>query len=131
MSIKCDFEQHLSITKLTVACLECGREMKQLTRRHLQEHGLNNQTYRSKYGIPPTQPLSARATTRRRQQIVQEVQRWEKAPGYRTAQQKQSATAGAVVEEIETPAPPDEARPRRQRKTTLKKQTGRKSSRGA
>src|SRR5687767_8968129 len=60
-----------SITQHTVTCLECGQSFKQLPPRHLGMHGLDSRSYRTKYGIPSTQPLSARATTARRRQVVQ------------------------------------------------------------
>ena|SRR5262249_8220566 len=77
-----------SITKHTVTCLECGASFKQLSVRHLKEHGLDGRSYRIKYGIPRTQPLSAKATTSRRKQIVQRARPWEKAPAFRKAQEK-------------------------------------------
>ena len=51
-----------SMTKHAVTCLECGQAFKQLSLRHLGTHGLDNRSYRTKYGIPRTQPLSARAS---------------------------------------------------------------------
>src|SRR5688500_18290796 len=55
-----------SITKYAVACLACGQTFKQLSSRHLHEHGLDGRSYRAKYGIPRTQPLAAKTTTARR-----------------------------------------------------------------
>ena len=55
-----------SITRHAVTCLECGDTFKQLSIRHLGMHGLDPRSYRTKYGIPRTQPLAARATTERR-----------------------------------------------------------------
>jgi predicted transcriptional regulator len=77
-----------SITKHTVTCLECGVSLKQLSVRHLKEHGLDGKSYRIKYGMPRTQPLSAKATTSRRKEIVQRARPWEKAPTFRKAQEK-------------------------------------------
>ena len=77
-----------SITKHTVTCLACGASFKQLSVRHLREHGLDGQSYRVKYGIPRTQALSAKATTSRRKEIVQRSRPWEKAPTYLKAQEK-------------------------------------------
>jgi len=48
-----------SITKHVVTCLECRASFKQLSVRHLQEHGLDGKAYRIKYGIPRTQALAA------------------------------------------------------------------------
>src|SRR6266568_3653372 len=47
-----------SITKHHVTCLVCGASFKQLSVRHLREHGLDARSYRAEYGIPPRQPLS-------------------------------------------------------------------------
>lgn len=55
-----------SITKHTVTCLECGASFKQLSVRHLGEHGLDGKSYRVKYGIPRRQALAAKETTLRR-----------------------------------------------------------------
>ena len=83
-----------SITKHAVTCLECGASFKQLSVRHLKDHGLDGKAYRVKYGIPRTQPLSAKATTSHRQEVVQRTRPWEKAPTFVKAQQK-APQAGA------------------------------------
>ena len=77
-----------SITKHTVTCLACGASFKQLSVRHLRDHGLDARSYRVKYGMPPRQPLSARAVTALRKQIVQRSRPWEKAPTYLKAQEQ-------------------------------------------
>jgi predicted transcriptional regulator len=77
-----------SITKHTVKCLECGASFKQLSVRHLKEHGLDGKVYRVKYGIPRTQPLAAKVITSRRKEIVQRARPWEKAPTYLKAQER-------------------------------------------
>src|SRR5205823_7013195 len=77
-----------SITKHTVTCLECGASFKQLSVRHLQEHGLDGRSYRVKYGIPRTQSLAAKAITLRRKEVVQRTRLWEKAPTFLKAQEK-------------------------------------------
>src|SRR5215471_13784129 len=77
-----------SITKHHVTCLECRQSFKQLSVRHLKDHGLDAKAYRIKHGIPRTQPLSAKATTSRRKEIVQRSKPWEKAPTFRKAQEK-------------------------------------------
>ena len=75
-----------SIKKNSIICLESGLEFKQLSARHLQKYGLTPRTYRQKYGIPMNQPLSAKATTKKRQEVVQRIRPWEKAPTYRKSQ---------------------------------------------
>ena len=77
-----------SITKYHVTCLVCGASFKQLSVRHLREHGLDARSYRVQYGIPRHQPLSARSVTAIRKQIVQTTRPWEKAPTFLKAQEK-------------------------------------------
>jgi predicted transcriptional regulator len=77
-----------SITKHTVTCLACGASFKQLSVRHLREHGLDEKAYRIKYGIPRTQSLAAKEVTSRRKEMVQRSRPWEKAPTYVKAQEK-------------------------------------------
>jgi len=55
-----------SITKHVVTCLECGASFKQLSVRHLKDHGLDGRSYRVKYGIPRAQALAAKEITSRR-----------------------------------------------------------------
>ena len=76
-----------NITKHTVTCLECGATFKQLSVRHLKEHDLDARSYRVKYGIPRTQPLSAKDTTAMRKKIVEASRPWEKAPTFLKAQE--------------------------------------------
>jgi predicted transcriptional regulator len=82
-----------SITRHSVTCLECGAQFRQLTGLHLRLHGLDARTYRLKYGIPATQPLSTRATAAKRRRIAAEVKPWEKTPTYMKAQEERAATA--------------------------------------
>ena len=69
-----------SIKKNSVTCLECGESFKQLSLRHLKSHDLDPRSYRTKYKIPRTQALSARAVTARRRELAQEIRPWELAP---------------------------------------------------
>jgi len=97
-----------SITKNSVTCLVCGASFKQLSVRHLKEHGLDGRSYRVKYGIPRTQPLAAKETTLKRKEIVQSSRPSEKAPTFVKAQKKaQKAVAQKMGRE--------------QRKKTVKK----------
>src|SRR4029450_9557057 len=77
-----------SITKHVVTCLECGASFKQLSVRHLKEHGLDGKAYRIKYGIPRPQSLAAKETTSRRKEMVQRSRPWEKVPTFLQAQEK-------------------------------------------
>jgi predicted transcriptional regulator len=85
-----------SVKKYTIECLECGASFKQLSVRHLKEHDLDARSYRAKYGIPRTQPLSAKDTTAMRKKIVQKSRPWEKAPTYVKAHAPKAEEAPAV-----------------------------------
>ena len=52
-----------SIKKHVIICMVCGAAFKQLSVRHLKEHNLDARSYRAKFGIPRTQPLSSKETT--------------------------------------------------------------------
>ena len=68
-----------SIARHAIFCLECGESFKQLSLRHLRKHGLDPRSYRAKYGIPRTQPLSALTATARRRELARQIRPWEKA----------------------------------------------------
>ena len=55
-----------SIQKDKVICLECGKEMIQLTVRHLTTHGMSQKEYRKKYGFTMKTPLAAKSLTKAR-----------------------------------------------------------------
>jgi predicted transcriptional regulator len=124
-----------SISKHAITCLECGLAMKQLSIRHLRMHELDGRSYRAKYGIPRTQPLSARSTTDRRRQVVRQTRPWEKAPTYRKGQARNGhpppePEAETVPEETNASSAEASAQPKQQRKTSPKKNARKKSSQG-
>ena len=82
-----------SIKKHVIVCMVCGAAFKQLSVRHLKEHGLDARSYRVKFGIPRTQPLSSKETTAMRKKIVQRSRPWEKAPTYIKAQARKNGGA--------------------------------------
>ncbi len=87
-----------SITKHSITCLECGQTFRQLSTRHLRMHDLDPRTYRTRYGIPSTQPLSSRQATARRRELAQQIRPWEQAASKRVgsprqANRKRGATA--------------------------------------
>lgn len=82
-----------SITKHAITCLECGQSFKQLSLRHLSQHDLNSRSYREKYRIPRTQPLSAKATTARRREIAREIKPWELTPRALQAKEERAKAA--------------------------------------
>jgi predicted transcriptional regulator len=124
-----------SITKHAVTCLECGQSFKQLSVRHLMIHGLDGRSYRTKYGIPPAQPLAAKTTTARRREVVQETRPWEQAPTFLKGQEHNGhvspeAEAKVQRDEAEEPTAAAPAQPKRQRKTTPKKTARKQTSAG-
>ena len=68
-----------SIKKHSVSCLVCGETFKQLSARHLSAHDLDPKSYRQQFGIPMSQPLSAKATTAKRREVVQTTRPWGKS----------------------------------------------------
>src|SRR2546429_2447130 len=91
-----------SITKHVVTCLECGASFKQLSVRHLKDHGLDGKAYRIKYGIPRTQSLAAKEITSRRKEHVQRSRPWEKAPTFLKAQEEKKREKAAVAQRKRT-----------------------------
>jgi len=91
-----------SITKYHVTCLECRASFKQLSGRHLREHGLDGKTYRIKYGIPRTQSLAAKEITLRRKEMVQRSRPWEKAPTFVKAQEEKQRKQASVAQRKKT-----------------------------
>jgi predicted transcriptional regulator len=87
-----------SLTKYAVTCLECGQSYKQLSVRHLKEHGLDGRAYRIKHGIPRAQPLAAKEITSHRQEVVQRSRPWEKAPTFLKAQEEKKREKAAVAQ---------------------------------
>ena len=83
-----------SIKKHVIICMVCGAAFKQLSVRHLKEHGLDARSYRVRFGIPRTQPLSSKETTAMRKKIVQRSRPWEKAPTYIKAQERKNSSSG-------------------------------------
>ncbi|MCL5405764.1 MAG: MucR family transcriptional regulator [Deltaproteobacteria bacterium] len=55
-----------SIQADKVVCLECGAQMKQLTKLHLDSHGLTAKEYKKKYGFTFKTPLAAKSLTKAR-----------------------------------------------------------------
>jgi predicted transcriptional regulator len=121
-----------SITRHAVTCLVCGDTFKQLSIRHLSMHGLDTQSYRTQYGIPRTQPLSARSTTQRRRQVAQTLRPWERTSTYRKGQARHGTAlpepaAETLLEATEVPHTPASAQPKQQRKTTSREKASPKT----
>jgi predicted transcriptional regulator len=61
-----------SIQRNKVICVECGKEFRQLSGKHLALHGLSPKEYKRKHGIPLRQSLSARSLSAKRRRIAKE-----------------------------------------------------------
>lgn len=70
-----------SIREKSVICLECGKSMKLLSKKHLATHGLTPQQYKEKWGLKKNQSLVAKSLSRQRRQKMQEIQLWKKRKG--------------------------------------------------
>ncbi|ETW95352.1 MAG: hypothetical protein ETSY2_48280 [Candidatus Entotheonella gemina] len=86
-----DLDWKASITRYDITCLECGDSLRQLSSRHLRRHDLDARSYRIKYGIPRTQPLSSRQATARRRELAQQIRPWEGAARSRQSRPRKRA----------------------------------------
>lgn len=85
-----------SIQRKKVICLECGKEFKQLTGRHLKEHGLTAKEYRKKHGFSARQPLSSKSLSARRRKTAKALGLGEKMQAQRKKRLKAAAAKKAV-----------------------------------
>jgi predicted transcriptional regulator len=76
-----------SIQRHRVICLECHKEFKLLSNRHLALHGMNSREYKRKYGLPLRQALSAKSLTLARRKIAKEKGLGEKLVAHRRQKQ--------------------------------------------
>jgi len=77
-----------SIQRNCVICLECRKEFKLLSNRHLSQHSLTSREYKLKYGLPLRQALSAKVLTQTRRRIAKEKGLGAKLVAHRRQQQK-------------------------------------------
>jgi predicted transcriptional regulator len=67
-----------AIREKSIVCLECGRSMKVLTKKHLATHGLTPAEYKLKWGFKKDQALIAKELARARKKKMQEMQLWKR-----------------------------------------------------
>jgi predicted transcriptional regulator len=77
-----------SIQRNRVICLECNKDFKLLSNRHLALHSLTSRDYKLKYGLPLRQPLSAKTLTQTRRRIAKEKGLGAKLVAYRKSQNR-------------------------------------------
>ncbi|MGA2937111.1 MAG: MucR family transcriptional regulator [Syntrophobacteraceae bacterium] len=82
-----------SIQNDKVICLECGKEMRQLTQKHLVFHGMSQKEYRKKYGFTMRTPLSAKSLTKARSKAAKKRGLPEKLQKYIEARRQKKAKA--------------------------------------
>jgi len=61
-----------SIQRTKVIDLETGQEFKIITNRHLKKLGMTTKEYKKKWGIPLSQPLSAKSLTAKRRKLAKD-----------------------------------------------------------
>jgi len=67
-----------SIREKSITCLECGKSMKVLTKKHLALHGLDAVSYREKWGLKKGTPLTCKELQRTRRAKMKDMKLWEK-----------------------------------------------------
>ncbi len=67
-----------SIRERSIVCLECGKQFKVITRKHLAKHDLAPEEYKEKWGFKKSTSLVCKALARDRRKKMQEMQLWKK-----------------------------------------------------
>ena len=67
-----------SIKEKSIVCLECGKTVKVITKKHLALHGLDAVSYREKWGLKRGTPLTCKELQRARRQKMKDMKLWEK-----------------------------------------------------
>lgn len=71
-------EGRKSVKEKSVTCLECGKNFKVLTRRHLATHGISADDYRQKWGLKKGTALVCKALQRERRKKMNDMKLWER-----------------------------------------------------
>jgi len=67
-----------AIREKTIICMETGKSMKVITKRHLAKVGLTPDEYRAKWGYAKDLPLVCKELQRARRKKMQEMRLWER-----------------------------------------------------
>jgi predicted transcriptional regulator len=86
-----------SIQEDKVICLECSKEMRQLTAKHLSSHGLTIREYKKKWGFPQRQSLSAISLSKARSKAAKKRGLPEKLLRFQEQRKQEKA---AVLEHV-------------------------------
>ena len=71
-------EGRKSVKERSVTCLECGKNFKVLTKRHLAPHGMSTDNYREKWGLKKGTALVSKALQRERRKKMNDMKLWER-----------------------------------------------------
>jgi len=82
-----------SIQNDKVICLECGKEMRQLSTKHLVFHGMSQKEYREKYGFSMRTPLAAKSLIKAKSKAAKKRGLPEKLRQYLEARKQKKAAA--------------------------------------
>lgn len=104
-----------SIQENKVICLECGAEMRQLTTKHLVSHGMDQKSYKKKYGFSMRTPLAAKSLTKARSKAAKKRGLPEKLKSFIEARRQEKAASVNTPAEAETASKPKRTRLRKKK----------------
>lgn len=67
-----------SIGDKAVTCMECGKNFKIITKKHLLLHELTPEAYKEKWGLPRNTPLICKNLQKERRKKMRSMKLWEK-----------------------------------------------------
>ncbi len=71
-------EAKKAVREKSIICMETGKSMKVITKRHLAKLGLTPDEYRAKWGYPKDMPLVCKDLQRARRKKMQDMRLWER-----------------------------------------------------
>lgn len=67
-----------AIKESSITCLECGKVLKTITKKHLAGHELTPVSYREKHGYKKNTALVCKSLQRERRKLMKEMRLWER-----------------------------------------------------
>jgi predicted transcriptional regulator len=67
-----------AIKEKSVTCLECGKQFKVLTKRHIGQHDMTPAEYKDKWGYSKGTSLVSKSLARERRKKMQDMKLWER-----------------------------------------------------
>lgn len=77
-----------AIKEKSITCLECGKNFKIITKKHLATHNLDVDMYKEKWDIKKVTPLVCKELQRERRKKMREMKLWEKRSESATQRRK-------------------------------------------